>query len=120
MGEDAMGTLTLLRQRALGGFALKYHCFFGRDRETFLRGLEQTPMEKRQQIPSDCTLKNGERVHVSLDDQGISFFVAVYLESRTIVTPLITVPPRDSDYTIVTDFDKYRGLSVQIVSGLQE
>lgn len=115
-----MGTLTLLRQRALGGFALKYHCFFDRDREIFLRGLEQTPMEKRQQIPSDCTLKNGERVKVALNDQGISFFVVVYLESRTIVTPLVTAPPGDSAYTIVTDFDKYRGLSLRIVTGLQE
>lgn len=115
-----MGTLTLLRQRALGGFALQYHCFFGRSRETFLRGLEQTPMEERRQIPSDCTLKNGERVKVELGDAGITFFVVVYLESRTIVTPEIQVPPGDSAYTIVTDFDRYRGLCVQIVQGLQE
>ena len=109
-----MGQLTLLRRRALGAFALKYHCFFGCDRDTFMKVLEKTPMELRPQLPSDCTLKNGERVTVELGEQGTCFFVAVYLESRTIVTPSVEVPPGDFTYVIETDFDKYRGLSLRL------
>lgn len=114
-----MGRLILQRQRALGAFALKYHCFFGRDRETFMRILEETPLSDRTQLPSDCTLRNGERVTVELGEQGSCFFVAVYLESRNIVTPVVVVPPGDSEYTIETDFDRYLGLSLRIVPGIE-
>ena len=115
-----MGRLIVHRERALGAFALKYHCFFGKDREAFLGLLEQTPLEERARIPSDCTLKNGEHVTVELGEQGTCFFVAVYLESRNIVTPLVEVPPGDSLYTIVTDFDRYLGLSLRVERGQSE
>ena len=115
-----MGCLTLLRQRALGAFALKYHCFFGKNREMFVKTVENMPREERMLIPSDCALRNGERVKVELSEQGISFFVAVYLESRTVVTPVVEVPAGDSAYTIITEFDKYLGLSLRVETGLQE
>lgn len=112
-----MGHLTVERQRALGAFALKYHCFFGKEREAFMQVLEQTPLAQRPQLASDCTLKNGERVTVELGEQGTCFFVAVYLESRTIVTPLVEVLPGDHTYVIETDFDRYLGLSLRVVPG---
>lgn len=112
-----MGRLIVHRERALGAFALKYHCFFGQDREAFMQALEQVPMDERAQLPSDCTLKNGERVTVELGERGTCFFVAVYLESRTIVTPAVEVPPGDSVYTIVTNFDRYLGLSLRVEPG---
>lgn len=112
-----MGRLIVERQRALGAFALKYYCFFGQDREAFMQVLEGTPLPQRSQLPSDCTLKNGERVTVEMGERGICFFVAVYLESRTIVTPLVEVLPGDHTYIIKTDFDHYLGLSLRIEPG---
>lgn len=119
LGRMYMGRLVVHRQRALGAFALKYHCFFGKDREAFMKVLEETPLVDRPQLPSDCTLKNGERVTVELGEQGSCFFVAVYLESRTIVTPTVEVLPGDSAYTIETDFDRYLGLSLRVVPGVE-
>ena len=113
-----MRHLILHRQRALIGFALKYYCVMGGDREGFLAAL---PMEKAAAQAGESrhrALRNGETITVELSEEGGSFFVAVFLEDRSIVTDPVAIGPGDQDveYVILTDRAPYKGMGVALAA----
>ena len=111
-----MRQLILRRERALACFATPYYCLMGREREEFLAWLaEQAPgalMERGAGIP----LRNGETVALEIGEEETAFFVAAYLEKRSLVTGQAVIPPGTEDvrYMVRTSYDGYRRLSLSL------
>lgn len=99
-----MRHLTLHRQRALVGFALKYYCVLTQ---------QETPEQEETYI-----LHNGDTISVEVSENGASFFVAVLLENRQIFTEPIAIAPGtvDVSYVILTDAHQpYKGMGIAVV-----
>lgn len=111
-----MRHLILHRQRALIGFALNYYCVLGSDREGFLARLDQEKAAAQAGESIHPRLRNGDTIVLDLPDQGGSFFVAVFLEDRSIVTEPITIGPGSEDvaYGILTDRIPYKGMVIAL------
>ncbi len=105
-----MRKLILHRQRALAAFAIRYHCFLNRAPQAVVHGAS---------VDSDFSLRNGESVSRKIIEEGGSFRVAAYLESRAVIPDTVIIPhgTDDAEYTIITDFDHYLGLSLRVVPG---
>ena len=113
-----MRTLTITRERALAAFSMKYHVFAGGSREEFVSTLERIPLEQRDNIQPDFSLKNGETVRFKLEDTATAtFFAALFTQTRNIVTNEITVLPgtEDVSYTIKTLYDGHNKFDLEIV-----
>lgn len=110
-----MRTLTLYRERALAGFALRYFCMLGRDRTKFIESLRQLE-DPRANGTGDVALRNGERIKLEIDETETNIFAVVYLESRCIVTPSIPIPAGTEDlgFQLDTGFDQYLGMTVTV------
>ena len=114
-----MRTLTITRERALAAFGMKYHIFTGGSREEFLALLEKLPMEQRKNIQPDFSLNNGQTVRFQLpEDATATFFVALFTDSRNIVTNEVIVPPGQEDvhFIIKTLYDGYHQMNLSIVA----
>lgn len=117
-----MRHLILHRQRALIGFALKYYCIMGGDREAFMKSLA---WEKAAALAGESrhrALRNGETITVELPQAGGSFFVAVFLEDRSIVTDPVVIGPgeADAEYVILTDRAPYKGMGIALAKVEQQ
>lgn len=113
-----MRTLTIIRERALAAFSMKYHVFAGGSREEFVATLEKIPMDQRKNIQPDFSLKNGETVRFQLENEATAtFFCALFTETRNIVTNEITVLPgtEDVSFTIKTLYDGHNKFGLEIV-----
>lgn len=111
-----MRHLILHRQRALIGFALKYYCVLGGDRAGFLARLDQERAAAQAGESVHPSLRNGDTIVLDLPEEGGSFFVAVFLEDRSIVTDPILVEPGREDvaYGILTDRIPYKGMVIAV------
>lgn len=109
-----MRHLILHRQRALIAFALKYYCVMSGDREGFLAALARE--REAAQNGAYRALRNGETITVELPEDEASFFVAVFLEGRSIVTDPVPIPPgtEDVEYVILTDRAPYKGMGIAL------
>lgn len=114
-----MRHLILRRQRALIGFALRYYCVMGQDRDAFLARLEQEQAAARAGQRLHPSLRNGDTISLELPEEGGSFFVAVFLEDRSIVTEPVHIGPGGDDvvYDILTDREPYKGMIVTLAQG---
>jgi hypothetical protein len=109
-----MRQLILHRERALAGFALLHYAVLDRDKTEFLRQQDQKPYTCRPEWGGDFALRNGETRRVELDEGEHTLFVAVYLESRRIITETMTIPAgnEDAKFTIFTEFDGYHSVDI--------
>lgn len=111
-----MRKLILHRQRALIAFALKYYCVTGQDRAAFMARLPQEKAAAWAGQSPFPSLRNGETITIDLPETGGSFFVAVFLEDRSIVTEPVVIGPgtEDVEYMILTDRAPYKGMGVAL------
>lgn len=112
-----MRNLILHRQKALACFAMKYHCIVNEDREAFLRELAASDQPVHLFDQTDRALRNGETITLPIPEEGCRFFVVACLNGWDLPTEDVVVPPGTSDvrYTVVTDFDGNRSLSLRIL-----
>ena len=111
-----MRNLIIHRERALAAFALTYYCHVNRDRAAHLRELEEME-DPRTQARGDYGVRNGETIRIPMDEAGGKFFMGIYTQNTSHVSPEITVEPGTEDvcYMIVTDFDGERRLAFRIL-----
>jgi hypothetical protein len=109
-----MRQLIVHRERALAGFALLHYVLVDRDKKEFLQELQKKPYTCRPEWGGDFALRNGETRRVELDAGEHTLFVAVYLESRLILTDEMTIPAGEEDarFTIFTEFDGYHSVNI--------
>jgi hypothetical protein len=109
-----MRQLILHRERALAGFALLHYALVDRDKTEFLQELKKKPYTCRPEWGGDFALRNGETRRMELDEGEHTLFVAVYLESRLILTDVMSIPAgqEDAKFTIFTEFDGYHSVDV--------
>ena len=110
-----MRKLIVHRERALACFAMKYHCIVNEDREEFLRRLGEEDASIHLWNSRGYSLRNGERISISMGKEGCSFFVVACLDGRDLATETILIPPgeEDAECTVFTDFDGNRKLGIR-------
>ena len=111
-----MRHLILHRERALACFATKYDCVLNRDRGEFLDWLAGQELPQLMVQGVGTPLRNGETVTLDIGEEAATFFVAVYLEKRALVTETAEIPAGDGDvrYVVRTDYDGFRRLRLTL------
>lgn len=111
-----MRHLILRRERALACFATKYDCVLNRDREAFLDWLTGQELQQLMLQGVGTPLRNGETVTLDIGEEAATFFVAAYLEKRTLITETAEIPAGTQDvrYVVRTDYDGFRRLQLTL------
>ena len=112
-----MRHLIIHRERSLVGFALNYYCVLGQDRDAFLQELPERNASARRGVASDYPLRNGQTVSIDIGNDALSFFIAVYLDGRSIVTAPISIAAGSDDavFAILTQAVPYKGMEIAVV-----
>lgn len=110
-----MRTLFLYRERALAAFALTYYCHMNRDREAHLSSLSAMA-DPRLSARGDYGIRNGQTIAIPIENTENRFFVGIYTQEKSIVTPEILIPAGSEDvyYKIITDYDGNKRIDFRV------